>query len=173
VDSGMPPLLDPMVLVPVQRAVSAHLGLPWTGDRLTDLADRSSHRAGVLEGFAFSVFVKLSHAVGAGAQFSAELAGLELIRDRARVLTPTPIGPGVIDVPGGAVLLLEASTAAVGPTSSSSGGFCLGSRGSSTPVTYRSRAPATSSVWWQELPCWLAPNQSPRCCTVTPSRTTS
>lgn len=128
-DSGMPPLLDPMVLVPVQRAVSAHLGLPWTGDRLTDLADRSSHRAGVLEGFAFSVFVKLSHAVGAGAQFSAELAGLELIRDRARVLTPTPIGPGVIDVPGGAVLLLEASTAAVGPTSSSSGGFCLGSRG--------------------------------------------
>ena len=104
----MPALLDPTVLVPIQRAVSQHLGRPWTGERLTDLADRSSHRAGIVEGFAFSVFVKLSHAVGAGAQFSAELAGLRLLCDRARVLTPTPIGPGVIDVPGGAVLLLEA-----------------------------------------------------------------
>ena len=185
------------------------LGGPGPRDRLTDLADRSSHHAGILEGSAFSVFVKLSHAVGAGAQFSAELAGLELIRDRARVLTPTPIGPGVIDVPGGAVLLLEAiqertarterdwtpsgepsrrstgcgptnsgwnystassvrcrrtthrRVAAVGPISSSSVGSSPGSRVPSTPVTCRSRLPATSSVWWQECRSWSDPNQSP------------
>jgi fructosamine-3-kinase len=116
VHSLEPALLDPTVLVPIERAVSEHLGRPWTGDRLTNLADRSSHPAGILEGSTFSVFVKLSHATDAGRQFSAELTGLKLLRDRARVLTPTPIGPGVVDVPDGAVLLLEAIPERTGRT---------------------------------------------------------
>jgi fructosamine-3-kinase len=52
--------------------------------------------------------MKLGWAPSVGGQCSAELDGLNILRERARVLTPTPIGPGVVDVPAGAVLLLEA-----------------------------------------------------------------
>ena len=95
--------------MPIERAVSQHLGRPWKSDQLTDLADRSSHPAGIFEGSSFAVFAKLSHAPDARRQFSAELNGLTVIRHRARVLVPTPIGRGVIDLPAGAVMLLEAS----------------------------------------------------------------
>ncbi len=105
---GLPALLEPKALVPIERAVSRHIGRPWTSDRLVDLADRSSHHTGILEGSSFAVFAKLSYALDAGRQFAAELDGLTLIRDRARVLAPAPIGPGIVELRTGAVMLLEA-----------------------------------------------------------------
>ena len=55
-----------------------------------------------------SVFAKLSLAVDAHGLFAAELDGLTLLRVRAQVATPTPIGPGVVDLEVGSMLLFEA-----------------------------------------------------------------
>lgn len=54
----------------------------------------------------FAVFAKLSNAANAADQFEAELAGLNLIRQRSGVGVPTPIGVSTLE--GGAILLLEA-----------------------------------------------------------------
>ena len=53
------------------------------------------------------MFVKRSDAGDADARFAAECRGLQLV-GAAGVRTPAPIGPGVVPVPGGALLVLEA-----------------------------------------------------------------
>lgn len=88
--------------------MSGHLGRPWAVRSLTDLNDRASHPCGILHGDAFSVFAKLAIDSSAVDKFEAELRGLELIRERARVATPTPIGNGLVTVGHGAVLVTEA-----------------------------------------------------------------
>jgi fructosamine-3-kinase len=108
--SAISPLLDRAAVQEVERAASAHFGLQWTSDGFTDLRDRASHPAGILHGKPLSVFAKLSFAVDAHRLFVAELDGLELLRMRAQVATPTPIGPGVVDVEAGSMLLYEAVT---------------------------------------------------------------
>jgi fructosamine-3-kinase len=102
------PLLDRAAVQEVERAASAHLGLQWISDGFTDLRDRASHPTGILHGRPLSVFAKLSFAVDAHRLFAAELEGLELLRVRAQVATPTPIGPGVVDLEVGSMLLFEA-----------------------------------------------------------------
>jgi hypothetical protein len=59
---------------------------------LTDLNERASHPCGVLHGVSFSVFAKLNIGDNAEEKFQAELSGLRLLRDRARIAIPTPIG---------------------------------------------------------------------------------
>lgn len=88
--------------------MSAHVGGPWTARSFTDLADRSSHHAVICHGPSTSVFVKASSAEDAVVQFAAELDGLRLLRERAAVATPVPVGPGVLALDPGALLLLEA-----------------------------------------------------------------
>jgi fructosamine-3-kinase len=102
------PLLDSAVVQEIERAASAHFGLKWATDGFTDLRDRASHPSGIFHGRPVSVFAKLSFAVDARGLFAAELKGLELLRIRAQVATPTLIGPGVVDIETGSLLLFEA-----------------------------------------------------------------
>jgi protein-ribulosamine 3-kinase len=93
-------------VAPIQRLVSAHLGRPWTVVEDRDLSDLACHPAAVLSDGAYAVFAKFSDAANGREQFEIELAGLRLLADRAGVLIPAPIG--VVPVPGGTVLVLEA-----------------------------------------------------------------
>jgi fructosamine-3-kinase len=104
------PLLESAVVSEIERAASAHLGRGWTSGVFTDLDDRASHPCGVLYGQPFSVFAKVSVAGDADAQFTAELNGLALLRQRGQIATPTPIATGVISLETGALLLFEALT---------------------------------------------------------------
>jgi fructosamine-3-kinase len=101
-------VLEPEVKTTIERAVSTHLGHRWAASAFTDLNDRASHPCGILHGETISVFAKLGVDPGAVEKFEAELLGLGLLRERAGVATPTPIGSGLVDAGDGAVLLTEA-----------------------------------------------------------------
>jgi fructosamine-3-kinase len=64
------------------------------------------HPCAILSDGAYSVFAKFSDAANGLEQFEIELAGLRLLAERAGVLTPTPVG--MVPVPGGSILVLEA-----------------------------------------------------------------
>ncbi len=102
------PLLQADVVRAVERAASAHRGRPWASAGLTSLDARAAHPAGIYKGEAFSVFAKLADGPDAHAQFTAEQRGLDLIRGRSHVGTPVPVGPGLIHVGDGSLLLSEA-----------------------------------------------------------------
>ena len=107
-------LLQPTTVDLIERAVSVHLGRPWTTSGFIDVADRSSHPAGVFHGASLSVFAKLGGREDSGRQFAAELAGLKLISELAGVATAKPIGRGLITTATAAILLLEAVPERVG-----------------------------------------------------------
>jgi hypothetical protein len=90
------PLLEADVKGPIEDAASRHLGRGWVSDGFIDLNDRASHPCGVLHGEPFSVFAKLGTGDDAGEKFQAELSGLSLLRDRAGVVIPTPVGSGLV-----------------------------------------------------------------------------
>ncbi|GAA2759081.1 fructosamine kinase family protein [Actinopolymorpha rutila] len=102
------PLSAASILSAVEVAASAHLGRPWTATGFADLDDRASHPCGIFRGEPFSVFVKLDLTVAGSEQFTAELRGLELLRRRTGVATPTPVATGQVRVDNGSLLLLEA-----------------------------------------------------------------
>jgi fructosamine-3-kinase len=106
--TAVSPLLDRAAVQEIEQAASAHLGVPWTSDGFTDLRDRASHPTGIFHGRSFSVFAKLSFAADAHRLFAVELDGLQLLRVRAQVATPTPVGSGVVDLEAGSLLLFEA-----------------------------------------------------------------
>ena len=112
------PLLDPIVRSAIERETSAHLGRPWRQVGFVDLDDRASHPCGVLVGTGFRVFAKLSNAVDARVQFAAELDGASLLRANMPAATITPVGAGLLDFDGGAVLLIEALDEAAKPRQS-------------------------------------------------------
>ena len=62
----------------------------------------------MLHGEPFSVFAKLDIGDNAEEKFQAELSGLTLLRDRARIAIPTPIGTGLLQLDHGSLLLTEA-----------------------------------------------------------------
>jgi fructosamine-3-kinase len=102
------PLLELNVKSAIESAVSRHLGRPWSSRLFTDLNDRASHPCGVLHGELFSVFAKLDIGNNAERMFQAELIGLTLLRDRARIAIATPIGTGLLPLDHGYLLLTEA-----------------------------------------------------------------
>ncbi|HTZ07763.1 MAG TPA: fructosamine kinase family protein [Acidimicrobiales bacterium] len=102
------PLTDPAVGRAVADAASAHLGRPWTCLGFTPLDHLASHPSGVLHGEPVPIFAKLAHDPEAPARFRAELAGLALLRRLAGVPTPTPVGPGLVEVDHRSLLLYEA-----------------------------------------------------------------
>ena len=109
------PLLDPPIVSAIERAASAHRGRPWTAQGFTHLGARAAHPAGSLHGTPFSVFAKLSQDMEFGReQFSAELAGLDLITRLAAVRTPTPVASGLASAGTGWLLLSEALSERVG-----------------------------------------------------------
>jgi fructosamine-3-kinase len=71
-----------------------------------DLSDLACHPCAILSEGSYSVFAKFSDAANGREQFEIELAGLRLLSERAGILIPTPIG--IVPVPGGSVLVLEA-----------------------------------------------------------------
>ncbi|WP_328652050.1 fructosamine kinase family protein [Micromonospora sp. NBC_00330] len=102
------PLVRAPIVREIERAASVHLGRAWAASGFTDLNDRASHPCGLLHGDAFSVFAKLDVSAEGHEQFDAELRGLNLLRQRAAVVTPAPVAAGVIDSSTGSLLLLEA-----------------------------------------------------------------
>ena len=108
VDPVNHPLRRPVVLEAITRAASGHAGRPWAAQGFTDLDDRASHPCGVLHGRPFPVFAKLDSAPDAAAKFTAEMRGLDLVERLAGIATPTPVGPGVVPVEDGWLLLFEA-----------------------------------------------------------------
>jgi protein-ribulosamine 3-kinase len=102
------PLERPSIVSLVERAASAHRGGRWAVRGFTDLNNRASHPCGLFLGEPFSVFAKLDTAAEGLERFIAELRGLDLLRRRARVATPTPVAAGVFGLQTGALLLLEA-----------------------------------------------------------------
>jgi fructosamine-3-kinase len=102
------PLLQPGVKGAIERAMSDHLGQRWVTQGFTDLNSRASHPCGVLQGRPISVFAKLDTSDNATQTLQAEINGLTLLRDRARITVPTRIGTGPLQVDGGFVLLTEA-----------------------------------------------------------------
>ena len=80
----------------------------WVSQGFTSLDDRASHPCGILHGTPFSVFAKLGPAADAHEQFTAELAGLRLLHQAARVAVPVPVASGLAETTAGALLLYEA-----------------------------------------------------------------
>ena len=78
-------LLGAPVLATIERVASAHRGRRWVSEGFTSLDNRASHPCGILHGTPFSVFAKLGMAADALEQFTAELAGLRLLRQAAQV----------------------------------------------------------------------------------------
>ncbi len=100
------PLRQPQARTAIEQAVGAHCRRPWRVAEFQVLDDLASHPCALMSDGDFAVFAKLSNAANAADQFEAELAGLNLIRQRSGVGVPTPIGVSTLE--GGAILLLEA-----------------------------------------------------------------
>lgn len=95
---------DPL-RTPVEQVVSEHIGRHWTIKEARDMTEFACHPSAILSDDSYSVFAKFSEAANGFEQFEIELAGLQLLAERAGVLTPTPVG--IIPVSGGSILLLE------------------------------------------------------------------
>jgi fructosamine-3-kinase len=104
----MHPLLGEDAREAIERAASDYLGERWTSTSFTNLNDQASHPAGVLHGPWFSVFAKFGVGADSVEQFTSELRGLAFVRDAAAVVTPTPIGSGLVALQHGCLLLFEA-----------------------------------------------------------------
>jgi protein-ribulosamine 3-kinase len=97
--------MDPL-RTPVERIVSEHRGRQWRAKEVRDRTEFACHPCAILSDGSYSVFAKFSGAANGLEQFEIELAGLRVLSEHAGVLTPTPIG--IIPVPGGSILVLEA-----------------------------------------------------------------
>ena len=102
------PLLESNVKRAIETAASRHRGRRWLSHAFTNLNERASHPCGVFHGEPFSVFAKLDISDNAEEKFQAELRGLSLLRDRARIAIPAPIGTGLLQLDHGCLLLTEA-----------------------------------------------------------------
>jgi len=99
-------LLDDPLRIPVEQLVSRHHEQPWRVKTFSDMNDFASHPSAILSDGTTAVFAKLSEALHGLDQFEVELAGLRYLTERAGVLTPTAIG--IVAVPDGVILVLEA-----------------------------------------------------------------
>ena len=104
----MHPLLDPEIVNAVEGAAAGHLGRSWSHTGFTDLNHRASHPCGIFTGTPLSVFAKLDSSASGEEQFTAELNGFGLIRARTDVVTPVPVGGGIVGTGRGTLLLTEA-----------------------------------------------------------------
>jgi fructosamine-3-kinase len=99
-------LLGDEIRLPLEQLVSAALGRAWRVLRAHDMHEAASHPAAILADETYAVFVKLGEGSLAQDQATKELAGLRYLTQYSGVLTPT--GIGIIEVGGGALLILEA-----------------------------------------------------------------
>ena len=99
----------------VEQLVSEYLGRPWQIHQARDMSDYACHPSAILTDQDYAVFAKFSDASDGMHQFQVEQAGLRLLRERAGVAIPTPVG--IRPVPGGTILVLEAVQAVERTTS--------------------------------------------------------
>ena len=99
-------LLSDPLRIPLEQAVSAHLGREWKVSQLKDMRDFACHPATILTDGSYAVFAKLSDAANGLEQFEIELAGLGLLSECSGVRTPTPIG--IVPVEGAVWMVFEA-----------------------------------------------------------------
>jgi fructosamine-3-kinase len=102
-------LLSDRYRIPVEQVVSEHCRREWRVNQFKDMNEFASHPSAICSDGTYSVFVKLSEAAHGLDQFEVELAGLRFLSEQAGVLTPFPLG--IIPVPGGVILVLEAEQA--------------------------------------------------------------
>src|SRR5574339_118711 len=86
------PLLAESLRIPIEHAVSEHIGKRWAVKQFRDMNDFSSHPSAIFSDDAYSVFVKFSQAANGLEQFELELQGLQLLSELSGVLIPTSIG---------------------------------------------------------------------------------
>lgn len=106
-------LLSDPLRIPIEQAVSNHLGHPWQVREYQDLNDLASHPCALLSdgaaAGAYAVFVKLGEAAQALEQFEAEQNGLQFLSARSGVRTPTVVSN--VEVENGVAMVQEAITA--------------------------------------------------------------
>lgn len=100
-------LIDVSLRSSVEQFVSEYTGRNWKVKEARDMADFACHPAAILSDGDYSVFAKFSDSPDGAEQFEIERAGLRLLSECAGVLIPTPIG--IIRVPDGSILVLEAA----------------------------------------------------------------
>jgi fructosamine-3-kinase len=98
-------LLKDSFRVPVEQAVSMHIGRKWMVHDYRDLNDLSSHPSALLSDGSYSVFVKFSAAANGLEQFEIEMGGLQYLSQHSRVQIPTALGTVLVE--GGVILVLE------------------------------------------------------------------
>jgi protein-ribulosamine 3-kinase len=103
---SLPLLAREPLRVPVERMVSKYTGRQWSAEAAWDMTDFACHPSALLSDGSYTVFAKFSDAVDGFRQFETELVGLRLLAERAGVLLPVPVG--ILAVPGGSILVLEA-----------------------------------------------------------------
>ncbi len=99
-------LTDDLLRIPLEQFMTCHSGRRWTIKETRDLAEFACHPAAILSDGSLSIFAKFSDAANGSEQFEIELAGLRLLSERSGVLIPSQIG--ILPVPGGCILVLEA-----------------------------------------------------------------
>ena len=99
------PLLKDTIRPVIEKIVSAHLNRSWQIQASTDMKDLASHPALLLSDGKDAVFVKLSTAANGLEQFEVECSGLDLLTERAGVLTPRLISLYSIEGEGTLMIL--------------------------------------------------------------------
>jgi protein-ribulosamine 3-kinase len=100
------PLTNEPLRTPLEHTVSDHIGRKWAITQARDMAEFASHPAAILSDGSYAVFAKFSAASNGMEQFEIELAGLRFLSDHSGVQIPNPVG--IVPVPGGSILVLEA-----------------------------------------------------------------
>lgn len=119
------PLMTDNVRPVIEEIVSAHLGHTWHIQQVADMEDRASHPALVLSDGANPVFVKLSIAANGLEQFEVEWSCLELLSQRAGILTPRMIALHTIDDVGTIMIQKGLNEIERGPQQWREIGYCL------------------------------------------------
>ncbi len=96
----------PSIRVPLEDAVSRHVGRRWRIEQIRDMSDLACHPCAILTDGSQAVFAKQSDAPEAFPQFEAELWNLRYLSRRAKIRIPNPIG--IIRAEDEALLLMEA-----------------------------------------------------------------
>jgi protein-ribulosamine 3-kinase len=104
--AGSMRLLDEPLRASLEDVVSRYAERPWRVKSARDMSDLACHPCGILSDGSFAVFAKYGEGPEAQLQFETELAGLQYLSAHTGAMVPTLIG--IVPVPGGALLVMEA-----------------------------------------------------------------
>ncbi|MBI3153695.1 MAG: fructosamine kinase family protein, partial [Chloroflexi bacterium] len=96
-------------LIPIEQAVSEHIGRVWKVKHFRDMNEFASHPCAILSDGSFSVFAKLSEVANGLEQFETELDGLRFLSEHSGVLIPSVVRN--VSVNGGVIMVMEEAQA--------------------------------------------------------------